>query len=251
MIGAIIQARMSSTRLPNKVMKEVLGRPLLFYLVERLRKSELIQKIVIATTTADADKRIYDYSKSLGVEAFCGSEDDVLDRYYQAVQKYKIDTVVRITSDCPLIDPKISDDVIRYYLEHKGYDIVGTDPCYPEGFDTEVLSSKALEIAWKEARLKSEREHVTIYIWKNVKRFKVKKLTFSQDLSFLRITVDEEADFKVVKAIIENLYKKNEIFYLKDILEFYKKRHDIFKLNAGIIRNEGYLKSLAKDYEVR
>lgn len=247
MIGAIVQARIGSTRLPGKVMKEVLGRPLLFYLTERLKQSELIEKIIVATTNKNTDQKISDYVKSLGLGTFCGSEDDVLDRYYQAARKYKIDIIVRITSDCPLIEPKVTDEVIQYYLEHQEYDLVRSGPTYPEGFDTEVFPFKTLQTAWREARLKSEREHVTPYICKNDNRFKVKTLVFYQDLSCLRMAVDEEVDFKVVKSILENLYKEGEIFYLEDLLRFYRENPDIFNLNKKVIRNEGYLKILAEE----
>lgn len=247
MIGVIVQARMGSTRLPGKVMKEMLGKPLLFYLIERLKYSKLIEKIIVATTNNEADQIIVDYVKSLGVEIYCGSEEDVLDRYYQAAKKYGIDIIVRITADCPLLDPKVTDEVIKYYLEYQEYDLVRSGSTYPEGFDTEVIPFKSLEIAWKEAQLKSEREHVTSFIWKNDKRFKVETLTFNQDLSYLRITVDEEVDFQVVKSILENLYRKDEMFYLEDILRLYKSKPEIFKLNQNVVRNEGYLKSLTED----
>jgi spore coat polysaccharide biosynthesis protein SpsF len=251
MIGAIVQARMGSTRLPGKVMKEVLGRPLLFYLLERLKRSKLIEKMVVATTDSQVDQPIVDYVENLGIQVFRGDEEDVLDRYYQAAKKYNIDTVVRITADCPLVDPKITDEVIRYYLEHQEYDLVRTGPTYPEGFDTEVFSFESLETAWKEARLKSEREHVTSYIWKNNNMFKVKTLVFAQDLSYLRITVDEKVDFEVVKLILENLYREGEVFYLEDILRLYWEKPEVFNLNQKVIRNEGYLKSLREDRVVK
>lgn len=247
-IGIIVQARMGSSRFPGKVLKEIIGKPLLWYLVQRLRCCQSISKIVIATSISRDDDAVEDFCKINGIDCFRGSENDVLDRYYQCALKYKIENIVRITGDCPLIDPDVADRVINFYKENPGFDLVKTGPTYPEGFDTEVFSFKNLEIAYNDAKLKSEREHVTAFLWKHDKRFKIKILSLDKDYSFLRLTVDEAVDFGVVKDVIESLYpRKAALFNFEDILRLYKDNRSIFMKNKNVIRNEGYLKSLEKD----
>ncbi|MFC1568327.1 cytidylyltransferase domain-containing protein [Candidatus Margulisiibacteriota bacterium] len=250
MIGAIVQARMGSTRLPEKVMRKVLDRPLLYYLLERLNRSKMIDRIVIATTVNPNDQIIADFAKEQGVAVYRGSENDVLDRYYQAAKEYGLDTIVRITADCPMHDPQILDGVIRQYANDPESDFIATGPSYPEGFDVEVFSFKTLSRAWQEASLVSEREHVTPYIKKSTDRFKVKILSIEPNLSHLRLTVDEKVDFRVIKGLIERLYSPNKLFGLKDLLRLYETEPEMFQLNQHVIRNEGYFNSLLKDKEV-
>ncbi len=246
--GIIIQARMGSTRLPGKVLKEVLGKPLLWYLLERAKKCVTVEKIVVATSISEQDQVIEDFCQSYGIECFRGSEDDVLDRYYQCALVHKMGRVVRITGDCPLSDPELIDDVVRFSLENVDFDLVKTGPTYPEGFDAETLSFENLERAWKEAERKSQREHVTTFLWENEQQFKIKWLSMEEEYPFLRLTVDEAVDFEVVKAVIEELNGVNKGFFgLKDILALHEKKPDIFKKNRHIIRNEGYLKSRQED----
>ena len=245
--SVIIQARMSSTRLPGKVMKDILGKPLLSFLLERLKQCQTIERVIIATTDSPKDKVIVEYAKNRGVAVFCGSENDVLDRYYQTAKVHQLDTIVRVTSDCPLLDPDVTDSVVKYFYEHANLDLVNTGQSYPEGFDTEVFSFTSLEKAWQAARLRSEREHVTSYIWNNRDQFKTKTLEYVRDLSFLRFSVDEEADYEVVKLIMERLYRPGQLFKLADILKLYEQEPAIFKKNINIVRNEGYLKSIAND----
>ena len=245
---AIIQARMGSTRLHGKVLMCVEERPLLWYQIERLKRCKKISKIVIATSVSSQDDAIEVFCMKNKIDCFRGSENDVLDRYYQCAVTYKADIVVRTTGDCPLIDPYLTDEAVGYYLENKDFDLVKTGPSYPEGFDVEVFPFNSLEVARNEAKLKSEREHVTPFLWKNDQRFKIKILSLKKDYSFLRLTVDELVDFDVVKTVIEKLHKKNgTIFYLEDILDLYKKRPGIFEKNKNVIRNEGYQKSLQED----
>lgn len=252
-IVAIIQARMGSTRLPGKVMREIMGKPLLWHLVNRLKESRLIDKIVIATTDKAKDKPILKLAQELDIDSFTGSEDDVLDRYYQAAKEYNAEVVVRITADCPLIDPELVDKVVAYYLENKDtLDFAHSGVSYPHGVvETEVFSFAALEKAWKEARLVSEREHVTPYIWKNTEMFRTATLENDEDLSHIRLVVDDEKDFQLVAEIFHKLYKESEIFHLRDILDFLNKRPELLELNKRMVRNEGYLKSIAKDRLVR
>jgi len=248
----IIQARMGSTRLPGKVLAKVSGKSLLWYQIERLKKCQNVSGIIIATSDAQNDDLIAKFSKENHIECFRGSEDDVLDRYYQCAKKHEASDVVRITADCPLIEPRLTDEAVAIYQKDKKLDIVRTGPTYPEGFDTEVFSFKALEIAWKEAKLKSEREHVTVFLYKDEKRFHQKTLSLNKDYSFLRLTVDEKEDLEAVRTILEKLYKKKGIlFSFNDILTLYKDEASLFKKNIHIVRNEGYIKSLKEDKVVR
>ena len=247
-IVAIIQARTDSTRFPKKVLADVLGKPMIAHLIERVKKSKLIDQLVLATTTRKIDDPITDVAKENKINIFRGNFEDVLDRYYKAAKKYQADIVVRITGDCPLIDPHIVDQVIQYFLENK-YDYVTNtlEPTYPDGLDVEVFSFKALEIAWKEAQLLSEREHVTPYIVNHPEKFRISNVRNTADLSNLRWTVDRKEDLEFVKEIFKRLYKEKTMFHMQDILELLQKYPDLKEINAGIQRNEGYLSSLKKD----
>ena len=241
---AIVQARMGSTRLPGKVMKKVSGRPLIGHLLENLSYSREIDKIVLATTINKKDNILSDYARSLGYSVFRGSEKDVLARYYNAALKYKVKNVVRITGDCPLIDPIVCDKLIKFFLEKKA-DYVCLSPRYAEGLDCEVFNFKALKISHHKAIKPSEREHVTLFIKNNPNIFKIKILDNNTDESRYRITVDEPEDFEVIKNIIENLQKLELNYYpFKKIKEYLDENHEIFRKNANILRNEGLLKSL-------
>ncbi len=252
MIAAIIQARMGSTRLPGKVMKEVCGKPLLWHLIQRLKTSQTIDKIIIATTVNAADKPILELARQMGIDSFAGSEEDVLDRYYRAAEKHKADIVVRITADCPLIDPALMDKVITHYIENKDdFDYVQSGISYPDGIvETSVLPFSILEKTWREAKLPSEREHVTSYIWKNPSLFRVYIMENDEDLSDIRLTVDDETDFKLAAEVFKNLYKEGEVFSMQDILDFLETKPELLELNKGTIRNAGYIKSLIQDGDI-
>ena len=251
MIAAIIQARMGSSRLPGKVLKEVLGKPLLQHLMERIKTSQTLDKIIIATTTNEKDKPVLQLAQKLEVDSYAGSEKDVLDRYYQAAVKYGAEVIVRITADCPLIDPALMDNVINYYLQHKDeLDYVQSGISYPDGIvETAVFPFAVLEKTWREAKLPSEREHVTPYIWKNPAIFRNHVVENDEDLSDIRLTVDDEADFRVVSEVLKNLYKEGEVFHMQQMIDFLKTRPDLLELNSGTVRNEGYIKSLIQDGE--
>lgn len=249
MIAAIIQARMGSVRFPDKVMKIIVGKPMLWHQINRLRKSELIEKLIIATTDKIQDRIIIDFAKENNILYFAGSEEDVLDRFYYSAKKFKVETIVRITGDCPLIDPSLVDMLINFYIDNKNqYDIVHNGTTYPNGIlETEVFSFNILKKTWKNAKLPSEREHVTSYIWKNPEMFGQATVENSKDLSYLRLVVDYEKDFKLVKIIFQNLYKEDGMFYSEDIVRFLNQNPELIILNNNIARNEGYLKSISKD----
>ncbi len=246
MLTAIIQARMTSTRLPGKVLKEVLGRPLLSYLFERLRRVKEIEQIVLATTTNKEDDPIVELCKKEDILYFRGQEHDVLDRYYQTALLYNADPVMRITSDCPLIDIDVVRSVIEKYKEGE-YDYVVTGPRFVEGFDCEIFSFAMLELAWKNAEKKYEREYCTMFLHNHPKLCKKFTLDNISDDSKYRVTVDEPQDFVVVKIILEALYPGNTEFSGSDVKSFLDSHPHVSALNGTIIRNEGLIKSLAEE----
>ena len=248
---AIIQARMTSTRLPGKVLMEVLGRPLLSYQIERLRFCKRIRDIIIATTTNKEDDPVAELAHKEGLKTFRGSEDDVLDRYYQAAKQYEAGYIMRLTADCPLIDPAHLDKMIKTFFL-KNADYIFPSPTHAEGIDAEVFAFRALEIAHNYSKLGSEREHVTQYFHNNPEMFRIVRLENKSDDSKYRFTVDEKEDFQVVKSIIEELYNtKDSPFGVEEIKTFLDNHPDMFNLNSHITRNEGLIKSLEKDFEVR
>ena len=248
MIIAISQARIGSTRLPKKVLKKIEGKTILEHIVNRVKAAKNLDDIVVATTVNKEDMQIVKLCAKLGISVFCGSEDDVLDRYYQAARLFKAEHIVRITSDCPLIDPQVIDKVIEIYFQKKAdYASNTMIETYPDGLDTEVFSFKTLKIAWENAKLTSEREHVTPYIRKNPNIFKLVNLKCNSDLKNKRWTIDEPKDFEFVKIIYKNLYSEDSLFGMKKILNFLKKHPEIEEINKNIIRNEGYIKSLKED----
>ena len=247
---AIVQARMGSTRLPGKVMKKVLGKPLIGYLFENLGRSQKIDKIVLATSTNKKNDILCRYVESLGYDIFRGSEEDVLSRYYNAVLKYKTKNIVRITGDCPLIDPVVCDNLINFYFKKK-LDYAYLSPRYAEGLDCEIISFDTLEISHQKATKKSEREHVTLFVRNNLDRFKAKMMDNKIDESKYRITVDEPEDFEVIKNIIENLnISKSKYYSFGKIKKYLDKNPEIFQKNSKIIRNEGLSKSLEKENDI-
>ena len=251
MIVAIVQARMGSTRLPGKVLKDVSGYPLLWHVVDRLHMAKNLDKIVVATSTSPLDDSISDFCGKEGISCYRGSEDDVLDRYYGAAKHFVADIIVRITADCPLIDPRVLDKVVEVYLS-EGCDYASNTikRTYPDGLDVEVFSFQSLENASLHALLASEREHVTPYIWKNPHLFKICQVTQECDLSSLRWTVDQPQDLEFVRAVYRHLYQSKKIFLTKDILRLIEEHPEYQDINQGFKINDGYLRSLQKDHIV-
>ncbi len=220
-IVAIVQARTGSTRLPGKVMKPLLGLPMLARLLERLARCQKLDDIVVATTDDGSEQPIVELVDSLNVHVFRGSEDDVLTRYYGATQRYGADVVVRITSDCPLIAPEVVDTCVEAFSASGGdvdYASNVFTRTYPRGLDTEVFSMRALETAFKEATTPSEREHVTPFIWRQPQRFRLLDVVDTEDHSDLRWTVDTPEDFELVSRIYGALYPTNPAFSYRDVL---------------------------------
>lgn len=235
-VVAIIQARMGSTRLPGKVMKEVQGKSLLQYQLERVRKSPFIHEIVVATTNKESDQPIVDLCERLSVAYFRGSEDDVLTRFFEAATEYHAEIVIRLTGDCPLIDSNTIDKVLVEYLASaRIYDYVSNtmERTFPRGFDVEVFSMKTLERTYREAGDSAYREHVTPYIYHNPEKFKLASLHHHTDLSSLRLTVDTEDDLVLITKLLEQLHEK-ESFTLEDISRVLQENPDWASLNSHI-----------------
>jgi glutamate-1-semialdehyde 2,1-aminomutase/spore coat polysaccharide biosynthesis protein SpsF len=216
-----------------------------------MKLASSLDKIVVATTNLPEDEAVVAVAKEANVASMTGSEEDVLDRVYQAATGAEASVVVRVTGDCPLIDPAVIDQLVGYYVDHaKELDHVCLSPDWPEGFDTEALSFSVLQRAWQEAEKQYEREHVTPYVVMGGK-FRTHRLPCPQDLSHLRLTVDEAVDYEVVRSIFEQLYPEHgHKFGLADILDLFNRRPDIFRPNMEIQRNEGFLKSLREERQV-
>lgn len=233
----IIQARIGSTRLPGKVMKDLLGKTVLAHDIERVKQAKMVDNIIIATTVAEADDGIVAEALKCGVKVFRGSEADVLSRYYLAATENGADIVVRITSDCPLIDPKVMDNMVVSFKEGN-YDIItnaGSDSSqrtYPRGLDTEVFSYEALQKAHNNAKETYQREHVTPYIYENAQQIFYYKNDV--DYSQHRWTLDTEEDWQLIQKLYEHLYHGKHDFYLSDILTVMEQNPELFKINYTI-----------------
>ena len=247
-VAAIVQARSYSNRLPEKVLEEIEEKPMLLHIIERIKRSELTQEIIIATTTQKKDELIVQLAEESKTKWFRGRQDDVLDRYYQAAKEFDVSVIVRITGDCPLIDPEIVDRVINFFLKNR-FDFVSNihPPTYPDGLDVEVFSFATLRKMWKEAKKASEREHVTPYILNHPEMFRIGNVKNERDLSCMRWVVDEQRDLEFAKVIYRRLYRDNEIFCMSDVLNLLQEEPQLSRINKGISRNEGYMKSLRED----
>tara|TARA_B110000263_G_scaffold248237_1_gene262670 strand:+ start:1330 stop:2085 length:756 start_codon:yes stop_codon:yes gene_type:complete len=243
----IIQARVDSTRFPKKVLAKINGKPLLWWVITRLKKVNC-DEIIVSTTKRSIDKPIIEIARQCKVKYFEGKKYDVLDRFYQTAKKFQGNIIIRITADCPLIDYEIVNKVIEKFLQEK-YEYIATDDnSFPKGLDTECFSINSLEKSWKNAKIKSEREHVTPYIWKNPKKFKILKIKNTKKLdNKMRLVVDHKEDLVVIKYIFSKLLHKNSNFLLKDVLSLYEKRPKKFDKNKKFLANEGYEISLKKD----
>lgn len=243
---AILQARMGSTRLPGKVMQDLAGKPLLQRVIERASGAHYLDGLVIATTENASDDVIATFCAEQTVACFRGDEQDVLDRYYRAASVYQADVVVRLTADCPLLDPNVTDQVIQAF-QAGDFDYVSNslEPTFPDGLDTEVFSMNALARAWRDAKLKSQREHVTPYICDHPDLFRLGNVRNATDLSWMRWTVDEPRDLEFVRRVYE--YFGDDSFGMNDLVRVMAQHPDWMALNAGIERNEGYAKSLLMD----
>lgn len=235
-IVGIVQARMGSSRLPGKILMPVLGIPVLQWCIERLLKCKMLDEVVIATTQKDSDNMICEFAQKKGYLFSRGSEDDVLGRYYKTAIERKADAVVRLTSDCPLIDPEITDMIIKKHIDARSNDMTSNvfTRTYPRGFDTEVLSMNCLNRINSEALDIIYREHVTNYIHDHPQKFTIENISNNEDMSHLRLCVDVEEDLALIKKVYEYLYPVNNDFRSSDIYELFKKHPELLDINSHI-----------------
>lgn len=245
-VVAIIQARMSSTRLPGKVLKLASGRSILERMLERVKLASTVDQVVVATTTDPSDDVLMRACKKLGVAVFRGSLQDVLDRFYQAALIYRADVIVRLTGDCPLIDPLLIDEVVNALIQTESDLACNRLPppftrTYPIGLDVEACTFSALEQAWRNARQKHEREHVLPYLYSVPGRFKVHQLNITPDLGHLRWTLDTPEDLVLLRRIYRHFRGSND-FSWREVLQLQQQKPDLFTINAQV-QHKTYLES--------
>ena len=249
---AVVQARLRSTRLPGKALMTIAGRPMLAHVLARALAVPGVAETVLATTVSPEDDALVEVARTEGVASVRGSIEDVLDRFHAALCAYPADAVVRVTADCPLLDPEVSGAVVRDYLAHResaDYASNIEPPTFPDGLDTEVVSAAALARAWREARLPSDREHVTTYIRDTKHGFRLRNVVHDEDLSACRWTVDEPRDLDFVRAVYAELAPDGRrIFGMREVLDLLRRRPELSAINAGIARNEGLERSRQRDH---
>lgn len=246
---AILQARVTSNRLPNKVMTPILGQPMLMRQIERIQRAKAFDSLVVATSDDISDDVIELLCDAIGIRCFRGDLNDVLTRIYNACLAFgPVKHVVRLTGDCPLIDPTVIDNVILHHLK-SGADCTtnAAKPSWPDGLDVEVLNIATLKRAFECALLPSEREHATSYVYKNPELFRIEHIKCYSDLSHLRWTVDEYEDLVFVTNVYTELYQKKPDFVMHDILELLERKPGLVKINNQFLRNEGYTNSIMSD----
>ena len=234
-IGVIIQARMGATRLPGKPLLKVKEKTLLEHLVSRLKQVKHPLTLIIATTQNDRDKSILELAKNLHISAYAGSEEDVLDRYLKTARHYDLDVIIRVTADCPLLDPELIDEAIsRFLAPYPEIDYFSNtiERTYPRGMDFEVFKRRTLEEAYIDAFFDEEREHVTPFIYRHPERFKLAQLRNPTDESQHRWTVDTTEDFELIKRLIESF--QDDSYRLQDLLNVIQKNPDWSLLNQNV-----------------
>ena len=249
-IIAIAQCRMGSKRLPGKVLAEVAGKPMLWHIVDRLRRSRLVDEVVIATSSTAENLPIVRMAEESGMPYYAGSEADLMDRFYWAGLKFSADAVVRITADCPLVDPRIVDKVVGCFLENRPrYEYVSNcrpAASYPHGLDVEVISFGLIERLWNETKDPFRREWFTTNIFENPQKYPQFCLKSEKDLSHIRLTVDYPEDLELVRYVFGKLYSENSCFYLEDILKLFSEDPSVFEINAKYKKDEAYAAELKK-----
>lgn len=243
---AIIQARMGSTRLPGKVLADIGGKPMLQRVIERVKAAQSVDQVVVATTSAKEDDVLAEYVRNeAGCDVFRGSADDVLARFYLCAKLYRAEIVIRATADDPLKDPQIIDKAASQLIADPKLDYCSNtiDPSYPEGLDIEAIRFSALERAHLEAKLASEREHVTPYVWKNTDSFNALNFKYERDLKDWRWTVDRPEDLEFMRQVFQ-AFRDRPLVPFQDVIDWLDANPRIRLINSGIHRNEGYLKSI-------
>jgi len=234
-VGIIIQARMGSKRFPGKIMKLINNKPILFHMLRQIKKSNLYDEIIFCTSIKKENDVVRKFCKKNKIICFSGSENNLVNRYYLTAKKYKIDVIVRLTADCPLIDPTIIDLCIKKFLS-RNYDFVAnTSPpykkSYPDGVDVEVFSFKTIEIVNRECKSKNDLEHVTPYIWRKKKRFNLFRFELKKNLFKYRFTLDYKEDFILIRKVLLNFYKKRKKITMKNVVNYIKQHKNVYLLN--------------------
>ena len=250
-ITVIIEARTGSTRLPNKVLAKIEDRPMIFYVINRAKKIKSVEQIVLSTTKEKNDQVLLEIAEKNGIIGFVGDTDDVLNRDYQCALKVSADPIIRITGDCPLLDPNVVENMLQFFLKNN-YDYVSNriTPTYPDCLDAEIYSFETLQKTAQEAKWSSERELVTTYITKNPKKFKIFNYEGKDDFSNLRWAVDQEEDLRFVREVYSKMKPKID-FSMTEMLELISKNPYLSEINKDIMRNEGHLKIYKNDRIVR
>lgn len=252
-IITVIQARIGSSRLPGKILLPLAGKPLLLRMYERVASAIYVGDIVVALTEDELDNQLEVLCLKNNIKSFRGSSHDLLDRHYNAAKINGAEVVIKIPSDCPLIDPQVIDKVILYYINNSNkYDFVSNlhPPSYPDGNDIEIMSFKTLENAWINAKQTFEREHTTPFIWENPDNFRIGNVLWETGLNYSmthRFTIDYREDYEFIKRVYDELYYKNERFGLKDILLLLEEKPEIKKINemyAGVNWYRNHLNDL-------
>lgn len=240
-VAAIIQARRGSTRLPDKVFLELSNKPLLEHVVYRLKNSDLLHEIIIATTDLPNDDLIESWANSNKISVFRGSENNVLERYYEAAKEFNVDVIVRITADDPFKDYRLVDEAVSVLIENKLDFVCNNSPVsFPEGLDVEVLTFNALEVSYNNAISDFDKEHVTQYIHKNKDKFNIANIQNDKDLSFYRWTLDTIEDYQFAQKIYSELYKEGDVFLREEIFDLLEKTPSIMELNNKVNRSDLY-----------
>lgn len=246
-IVCIIQARMNSTRLPGKVLLPLAGRAVLSHVVERLSCCTSLSEVVVATSDEASDDVLAQWCLDHGVKVFRGNLNDVLDRYYHCALEHEAQAVVRITADCPALDPVLVDEVVRGF-QLGSYDLFYLSGEFPDGLDCAVFSFSALQRAWREAQLPSEREHVAPFMLNHPQWFRQGQLNKFKGLAHHRWTLDEPRDLAFLQSVFQRLHRPvGQPFLTQDLLDLLEREPELLQTNYGIVRNEGLIKSLAID----
>jgi len=248
-VGCIVQARMGSTRLPGKVLMEVIeGKPVLYYVINQLKYCKSFEKLIIATTTLPEDDKIVQFCTDNNVNYFRGDSKNVLERHYKCAEKFSLSTIIRMPSDKPLLDPEVVDKVVNTFNTNS-YDYVANflPPTFPSGTEVEIFSFDSLKKAWEKAMLSSEKEHVTEYIYNHRDDFRIFNVVNSENLSNFRWAVDRIEDLRLVREIVARMPKSPIL--IKDILELFKNEPSLIEINRQVDRNEGNTRSEKVDEE--
>ena len=246
-ITVMIQARTGSTRLPGKVLSKIENKNMIWHVINRVKKIKSVQQIALITTNEESDQILLDIAKDEDIIGFAGDETNVLNRHYQCALKISADPIIRITCDCPIVDPSLVEEMLQFFLTHD-YDYVSNihPATYPDGLDVEIFSFQTLKKVVSSAKLKSEREHVTTYIEKHPELFNTFNFENNEDLSNIRLTVDQEEDLELIQNLYSIFSPKND-FGFNDIKAIFLKNPKLFRINSKYQRNEGHLKSLKED----